>query len=214
VLAPGGLLVFQMPHARDVAPPLPAEACRGRVEILGAPHRVAAGTRFTTRVRLTNESDEIWPSASATNLGVGNHWLSTTGEVVVADDGRRYLAAPLEPGGSTILELSCVAPDTPGPVLLEVDAIQEGVCWFATTGNPTARVPIDVDDETTTGPADGAGGDADATAPIEPHMEMHAVPRAEMLAVLDDVGVQVLRVDDDRSAGPDWLSTLYYATKP
>jgi hypothetical protein len=30
----------------------------------------------------------------------------------------------------------------------------------------------------------------------------------------DDAGVQVLRVDDDRSAGPDWLSTLYYATKP
>jgi SAM-dependent methyltransferase len=213
VLVPGGLLVFQMPHARDVAPPLPAEACRGRVEIVDAPKRVASGTRFTTRVRLTNRSDEIWPSASATNLGVGNHWLSATGEVLVADDGRRYLDLPLEPGASASLDLPCLAPSTPGPLLLEVDAIQEGVCWFATTGNETARVAIDVDDAAVE-PTRPAAREAAAADPIEPHMEMHAVPRAEMLAVLDDAGVQVLRVDDDRSAGPDWLSTLYYATKP
>ena len=44
-------------------------------------------------------------------------------------------------------------------------------------------------------------------------MEMHAVPRDEVLALIDELGGVVAAVDRNTNA-PPWESYTYYATKP
>jgi hypothetical protein len=42
---------------------------------------------------------------------------------------------------------------------------------------------------------------------------MNAVPRAEVLAILEEAGAQVLDVVENDAAGPGWVSLRYTATK-
>ncbi len=46
-----------------------------------------------------------------------------------------------------------------------------------------------------------------------PAMEMHAVPRADVTAVLRGAGLDLLAVDEDDKAGPSWVSLRYCATR-
>jgi SAM-dependent methyltransferase len=49
--------------------------------------------------------------------------------------------------------------------------------------------------------------------PFDPVMEMHAVPKDEVLKLVQDNGGRVLKVQDDFSCGDDWLSFRYFITK-
>ncbi|MBD0371191.1 MAG: class I SAM-dependent methyltransferase [Pyrinomonadaceae bacterium] len=48
---------------------------------------------------------------------------------------------------------------------------------------------------------------------FEPVMEMYAVPRDEVLKLIQDNGGKVINVQDDFSCGPDWVSFRYFITK-
>jgi SAM-dependent methyltransferase len=50
--------------------------------------------------------------------------------------------------------------------------------------------------------------------PSAPVMEMYSVPRGEVCDVISQSGGKVLRVQDDGSAGPEWLSYKYWVSKP
>ena len=67
----------------------------------------------------------------------------------------------------------------------------------------TAAPTIVLEDETTT----------DNVESDQPIMEMHAVPRDEVLAVIDELGGVVAAVDRNTNA-PPWESYTYYAAKP
>jgi hypothetical protein len=47
----------------------------------------------------------------------------------------------------------------------------------------------------------------------QPKMKMHGVPQAEVLDLMEDHHVRVIEVQDDQSAGLDWRSYCYWATK-
>jgi uncharacterized membrane protein len=85
----------------------------------------------------------MWQS-DVMQVGVGNHWLDAQGQEVIHDDGRSPFVADVQPGESRVVELTINAPKQPGDYLLEVDALQEGVSWFAQTGSRTIRVPVRV----------------------------------------------------------------------
>jgi hypothetical protein len=90
--------------------------------------------------------------------------------------------------------------------------VQEGVAWFAKrrrfsrqrTTPPRALVTV-------------AAGAASDVLPVHgdspPRMEMHAVPREEVLALLARSGLDVLDVDEDDASGPGWISLSYMATR-
>ena len=214
VLAPGGFLSFDVPSRALDAPALPdgalpptayhaALAVTNRAVVPGA-----AGDVVVLDLRLTNVSDTTWPAGIP--LNVGNHWLADDGAVAVADDQRVSVPLPLAPGASAAMRFAASLPDDPRARIIELDMVHEGVAWFAWLGNETVRVDLGV----TRRIADHEP--AVASAPVapgfEPVMEMHAVSRPDVEALLHAAGVRLLRVRQEQHCGPRWEAFRYDVT--
>jgi hypothetical protein len=145
--------------------------------------------------------------------------------VAIPDDGRAMLTDTLAPGQCCEVALAVHAPIEPGRHVLEIDLVQERVCWFAEKGSPTLRVPI-----VTSG--DPVATTVEKAAPIvsgprrsvlrrllrpfrrgTPTFEMHVVPRTEVEAAIRRSGGELLRAIDDGAAGYRWLSYTYVVRK-
>jgi SAM-dependent methyltransferase len=55
---------------------------------------------------------------------------------------------------------------------------------------------------------------APPTHNMENLIDMHALPRQQVVATLENAGGKVLRVQEYNSAGPEWLSFRYWVTRP
>ncbi|HWE37872.1 MAG TPA: methyltransferase domain-containing protein [Isosphaeraceae bacterium] len=164
VLAPGGLLVFQLPEewapaepgpVAEVQPPpgpLPDAACRAILEAIDPPATMEADGPMFLRVRVTNAGVASWPAAGPEGevgtIRLGNHWRDADGDIVAFDDGRAPLPRDLGPGDSAEVELLVHPPKAPGRHRLELDVIQEGICWFEARGSAPARLDVDVESVT------------------------------------------------------------------
>jgi hypothetical protein len=113
--------------------------------------------------------------------------------VLVMDDGRTELPGEVAPGQELVLELDVTAPHVTGKARLELDMVQEQVGWFSSRGSKALRIPLTI----TANGQDLPPADA-ATAP---RMEMHAVPREEVVAIVRDNGGEVVHALPDISAG-------------
>ena len=158
VLAPGGLLVFQIPSQRateappdsakqtPVSGPLPRDACRARLTIESQTLSVAPGLQVPLNVIVENLSSRVWPALpdakNHSQITVGNHWLYEDGDTRQRDDGRCPLPFDLMPGARATVMLLVTTPPADGTYLLELDLVQENVAWFAERGSVTLRVPV------------------------------------------------------------------------
>lgn len=227
LLAAGGYLSFDLPSeagdaAAEAGGHVPPSAMRARVEI-DSPHSsgtLAAGSTATFRATITNLSDRVWHSTAAHVINLGNHWVDHTGAITAYDDGRTRLPAVLGPGDSTQADIAVTAPDAPGTYRLQFDVVQEGVAWFATCGSTLTEITVHVGGEATSPPAraDAAaagGGDTpgDAPASFEPVMEMHAVGRAQVEAILIGAGARLMDVRPVHHCGPLWTAYRYDVTR-
>lgn len=228
LLAPGGHLSFDLPSASGDAAALadgsvPASAMRARVEASPpGPLDLPAGATVRFVVTVTNLSDLAWHHAAGRVLNVGNHWLDAAGEMVQQDDQRVKLPAPLGPGASARVDVALTTPSAPGLHRLQFDVVQEGVAWFASCGSEPAEISLRVGEATPPEPAHSpatpqpAGPRPPAEVPAddtEPVMEMHAVPRDEVEAILRDAGARQLDVRRVHHCGPLWLAFRYDVTK-
>jgi SAM-dependent methyltransferase len=226
VLAPGGFLSFDLPsehgHFVESLPgAVPFEAMRATLHIATpAPPTVAPGELIRVRVAVTNASDTVWHDDEARLINVASHWLRADGAMHVHDGLRAKLPVPLAPGGTATVDLEAVAPEQAGVYCLQVDVVQEGVAWFAAFGSSPAEIAVAVgagtshaapeaDDAAPPAPAPGPPPDD----PFEPVMEMHAVPRADVEALLTAAGARVLDVRRVHHCGPTWLAFRYDATR-
>jgi SAM-dependent methyltransferase len=219
VLAPGGLLVFQIPSEVAITP-LPASGYRACIHVLQPPERLETGQRQTLRVRLQNASDVTWPADDRYLLRLGNHWLHADARLYLMDDGRTPLPHDLAPGQETELALAICSPPVPGRYLLEIDMVQEMVGWFSHFGTSrTARVPAVVTGSPyrrlassflrALNPRKRTHG----KAPWEPSMMMSGIPRDEVIKLVQDRGGRVLQVvEEDKTAGM-WRSFNYWVTR-
>jgi SAM-dependent methyltransferase len=275
VLAPGGLLVFQVPGHVGPSEPI-AEATRtpsaGRLATAAFQARLVAGQsaiaaraeeQLMVAVTVENRSPHPWPALGDANgrcqVKLANHWLHEDGRVLQRDDGRAALPHDVAPGARVELLLPVTAPRWDGNYWMEIDLVQEDVCWFAERGSPTARVGCVV----TGGEAVPAvvvksaevrfserhpgvfkvlraTGVRDAywawrrlldriytrrdrliialrefgdpplapriinwwrRRPFAPLMEMHCVPRAEVLAIVQQHGARVVNVEEELRPG-------------
>lgn len=215
VLGPGGVAVFQVP-ARDTRPrhELPQGAHRASITLVDHLPALTAGARAEIQVRVRNDSATGW--AHLRSLKVGNHWRSADGSTLITvDDGRESLPAALEPGEGATVPLTITAPDEAGRYLLEVDLVEEGICWFADRASPTLRVPVRV------APRRGGlrrrllggrqAGEAREVAPRP--FGMYGLPRERVVAAVEDSGARLLAVEEYNPSGEGWESFRYYATR-
>jgi SAM-dependent methyltransferase len=229
VLRPGGLLVFQVPSERDTRSELPWSAFRARIEPPAAALEAEPGARVELRVRVRNNGDFVWPAGLERRpVALGNHWLDPAGGLLRRDDGRSPLPLAVGPGEEVELSLAVTAPTGPGAYVLELDLVQEGVAWFAERGSEPARVAVAVREGAAGAPPAPLAASESRPARarvvrgriarglgrrLRRPVEMNAVPRDEVLALLDAAGALVVAVTEDDAAGSGWISLRYTSTK-
>jgi hypothetical protein len=205
--------------------------------IVDAPATLAASQSADLRVAITNCGDGTWRHdiPGGRHLCLGNHWLYGDGTLAIQDDGRTPLPRTLTPGDRVEMTLAVQAPSTSGRFELEVDLVQEHVCWFAQKGSRTARAPIAVGGDRAARSTAAQARAAKAPPPPfvprldraprrsllrrlarrfrekgrRPAFDMHVVPRPEVEKAISAGGGALLRAADDNAAGPGWLSYTY-----
>ena len=217
VLRTGGLVVFQIParprnYLGQTGDPLPEDGFRALLSGYPETVRAAAGSQFSVPVTIRNESRCKWPSAGDRDqkyaVKLGNHWLTAANEMAVWDDARQLLPHDLEPGAEIQVGITVTAPLRPGKYILELDMLQEGVAWFKQNSG-AARIQAEIGPA----PAPVTTTTTETTAAAPPRMEVYGVEKETVVEILAASGAKVLDITDDSSAGPKWISFLYFAVK-
>jgi len=220
VLAPGGVLIFQMPDSMLFPPaagetgrrsrstgPMPADAFAAGIVCTPAKTEVEAGSAITVNVAVTNRSKTAWPCFGQEDgkyfVRLGNHWLDGDLNLLLHDDARANLPRDLEPGHTAELVLNVSAPVVAGDYILELDMVQEAVAWFADCGSQTAKVKFRV-----------IRGVQEAHPQTTAVMEMHGLPKKQVLQLISRGGGEIVELISDDSAGPEWSSYTYCVKKP
>lgn len=235
LLGPDGLLVFQLPshrasQAAAEIKPMPDAAYRAAIRLAGgAPARVEASAPLPLMLMVRNVSGHAWQQPHVGPLAVGNHWLDATGELMLLqDDARSPLLQVVPPGLEWPVLLTMRAPGEPRAYVGEIDLVHEGISWFGHKGSPTLRFAIDVIPNAGTGEAPAAAlmkeyaipGYPEAVLPRPPasgrgpltegDFPMDGVPREQVLALIHEHGGRLAYLEEDRRAGPDWVSYRYF----
>jgi SAM-dependent methyltransferase len=242
VLAPAGLMVFQIPSRIIPERELPY---RASIRVESTALTVKPSETLTLQVWVKNVSDFTWPA-----VNLGNHWLNSAGEQVVLDDARAPLPMGMKPGQEVQVSFPVTALRRPGHYWLELDVVQESVLWFQTMGSPTLRIPCHVQGITLSltelppgfksrlravpgyhacaqlyrrglhairslrlAHARAASPTRSATD-FEPVMETYGVPKDELVKWIETHGGSIVDIQNDLSVGKDWESFRYYVTKP
>jgi SAM-dependent methyltransferase len=232
LLEPGGLLVFQLPSHRDSPrdaeiTAMPDSAYRGAIQLSAPIRAVSASSEIAVNLRVRNTSDQTWSQPEFGPLAVGNHWLDAGGLMLVQDDGRSPLLQIVPPGLEWPVLLTLRAPAKAGTYLCEIDLVHEGITWFAHKGSAPLRVNIEVvagvaavdvqqpnlikeypvpqyPDDVIPKPT------ATAASPVRAAFPMNGVPRDRVLAIIDRHGGRLAYLEEDRRAGPEWVSYRYF----
>lgn len=227
VCRPGGLVVFQLPAGTCSQAEISAKHAlapagyRAEIAIRNPPRALAASAKAVLDLSITNRSPVEWRDdiPASRRICIANHWLHADGATAIHDDGRASLPRTLAPGEQADVELGVQAPGEPGSYLVDVDLVQERICWFAERGSPTARAPV------TVGPGVAPPEAPPADVPVRrpsllqrirrrirggtPDFEMHVVPRATVEDTVRANGGELLRAIDDNAAGERWVSYTY-----
>lgn len=244
VCRPGGLVVFQVPsalRAREASGGAFALSDRdysARIELARPLPIFHTGALTTVALTVRNTGHAAWrhdvPTDEAGHIRVGNHWRSSDGTVLVRDDGRAALSKTVIPGERIDVDLVVRAPPHAGAYLLELDLVQELVCWFGEKGSPTMSVPVAVhgaEVSSLASPAVPARATPVATPAstttlrwsfgdriaewlgrlrrVKPEFPMHPIPRPEVERLVTDSGGTVVRVFEDDACGDGWVSYTY-----
>lgn len=129
--------------------PLPPAGFEASIAAQKLPTSLSPGSTGTIYPAVKNVSPVTWQGLGGPDgaypVKLGNHWLDSSGAVVIPDDGRAALPFDLKPGEEIEVPLTITAPNTPGNYVLEIDVVQERVAWFGSKGSKTLRVNIRVE---------------------------------------------------------------------
>jgi SAM-dependent methyltransferase len=236
VCKPDGLVVFQLPSETrpesviSAKHALPDSAYVAAITVKDPPASLESSAFTTLGIMVTNASPVEWRHdiPAGRHLCVANHWRRPDGTMAIFDDARARLPRAIKPGESFEVPLKVQAPGEPGEYLLEVDLVQEFVCWFAEKGSSTGRAAVTVSSHGAADPDAAATVGATLEHPTPnrrpfsivdrilrpfrsgtPRFEMHTVPRPQVEETIRRAGGHLIQAIDDNAAGPGWLSYSY-----
>ena len=219
VLRPGGVAMFQAPSEIVSTLPLAPSAIRAELELIEPPleglENLPSASIVSLQIRVRNASSLPWLPEH--RIIVAGKWRDRDGRTVVDPEQgpRTPLTLGIDAAASANIVAEVCLPSEPGPHVLEFDLHQVGHGWFAEQGSRPLAIPISViggvAPENTRAPGPEQPDRAVAATP--PPIEMHAVPRAEVLRILQAGGAEPVAVLDDSSAGYEWVSFTYVAQK-
>jgi hypothetical protein len=99
------------------------------------------------RVQATNTGNSIWLADTHGEKGhvnLGGHLFAASGELVNLDYFRMPLAHDLGPGETTTFQVCRLPELAPGIYQLEIDLVDEGICWFKQWGTVAQRANLTV----------------------------------------------------------------------
>lgn len=111
---------------------------------------VAPSSMISLRVELTNDSECQWlsPLGHAMRpfgIYLGHFWSSADSTHPLAEQPRTWIEEAVDKSSSGIHVMKVRAPDVPGEYHLEIDLVQESVCWFKSRGFVPARLVVHVE---------------------------------------------------------------------
>lgn len=108
------------------------EAYHAWLELLEDDLAMIAGQTRTIDVDVHNAGNEVWPGGPdrRPQIRVGYRWRDLQGAIAVADGSHTPIPSELRPGRSALVPAVVLAPAVPGPYVLELDLVNEGVRWF------------------------------------------------------------------------------------
>ena len=241
ILAPGGLLVFQMPSG--LIPPasvsvsvdnnpvgiLPDKAFKAEIIPEKTFITAKANSLITLPVKVKNISDVPWPAYEEIDkrfpINLGDHWYHGN-ELVTLDAERVCLKRGLKPKEEALLTFLDYAPKYPGDYIMELDMVQEGVAWFHNKGSTTIKVRVCVQDNietnaTMTEYPSKVHKEEDTSNKIDhrtenifvPKIEMFGVPKEKILRLVLENGGELLAAEENLTVAPPWISFIYWVTK-
>ena len=134
----------QPPPSDAVTAPSPAAMYQRRLTSPSKSLALRAGERLNLAVKLKNSSPVAWDAFDRSGLMIGNHWLASNGAMMIWSDGRAPLTRRLAPGERAYMTLDIVAPHQAGDYLLEIDLVEEGICWFSDFALAPLQIPVQV----------------------------------------------------------------------
>ena len=209
---------------------MPEDAYKAAIELAsGLPDSVRRWRCLPLTLTVKNVSEHTGSNPTSGLLALGNHWLDASGEL----DARagRWTVTFTARGATrhaVARALTMRAPAEPGAYLGEIDAVHEGISWFAHKGSRPLRFKINVTRNSDAGPGSRAAIMKEfpipqypesvlPTSPVsgselsaEAEFPMHGVPRDQVMALIREHGGQVKYLEEDRRAGPEWVSYRYF----
>ncbi len=224
VLAPGGLIIFQVTseyQSRRALYQMPAGGYHAEIALETPLTTTSAGQSYDLTVRVKNRSSAHWravlPPGILYYIRLGNHWLDTSGSMLVQDDGRAMLPHDLAPGAEARIPLTVTAPPLPGDYLLEFDLVQEGITWFSQQGSPTLHVAVrNVATLRTRARrllAAAARWSGALQARPAPTMEVYGLSKQTVIAQVEQHGGRIIGIQQDDWGGEEWQSFTYFVTQ-
>jgi SAM-dependent methyltransferase len=120
-----------------------------RIEPLNVPGvlQLQASSSTCFRARVTNIGNTRWLHSSTPDkghVGLGARLRNAFFETIAPDFLRVMLPRDVPPGESVELECCFVAPDEPGRYFLELDMVNEHICWFTSHDSTAVGIGLAV----------------------------------------------------------------------
>ncbi len=96
---------------------------------------------------MRNHTETVWLKESGRERGfvrLGAHLRGGGSTVVDNDYGRAELPRDVAQGDVVDVEMRLTAPTEAGSYTIDLDMVNEGICWFAQQGSKSAAVALEV----------------------------------------------------------------------
>jgi hypothetical protein len=111
------------------------------------PRQLEPGAKLEIPLTIRNAGDTLWLTGQTVRAGVvmpGVRVIDERGEIVSELHGQPLLPRAVAPGQSIEMELQLTAPTIPGQYTINIDLVDQHVCWFAERGSQPLVVLLEV----------------------------------------------------------------------
>jgi len=110
--------------------------------------KVQSGSDYQIQLEIRNPTETAWLKEGWRGSGyvrVGAHLCDSTGQLLERDYGRVSLNQDVGENQCDVVRLCLSAPTRAGRYIVQIDAVNEGICWFAEYGSKIVEISLQVE---------------------------------------------------------------------